>query len=116
MLSTLDIISNGRIELGIGAGWHEEEYKQYGYDFPTTVVRIAQLDEAVSIIRAMWSKQNASSFNGNARNPDYDKVIASMLTNINKKTSEQMEIAASIILLVYHRRMELINHYMTMRK
>jgi alkanesulfonate monooxygenase SsuD/methylene tetrahydromethanopterin reductase-like flavin-dependent oxidoreductase (luciferase family) len=59
MLSTLDIISNGRIELGIGAGWHEEEYRQYGYDFPATVVRIAQLDEAVSIIKAMWSKQNA---------------------------------------------------------
>ena len=38
MLSTLDIISNGRIELGIGAGWHEEEYRQYGYDFPTTPV------------------------------------------------------------------------------
>jgi F420-dependent oxidoreductase-like protein len=61
MLSTLDVISNGRIELGIGAGWYEEEYRQYGYDFPTTIVRIAQLDEAVSIIKAMWSKQNASS-------------------------------------------------------
>jgi alkanesulfonate monooxygenase SsuD/methylene tetrahydromethanopterin reductase-like flavin-dependent oxidoreductase (luciferase family) len=64
MLSTLDIISNGRIELGIGAGWHEEEYRQYGYDFPTTPVRIEQLDEAISIIKAMWSKRNASSFKG----------------------------------------------------
>jgi F420-dependent oxidoreductase-like protein len=60
ILSTLDIISNGRIELGIGAGWYEEEYRQYGYDFPSTVVRIEQLDEAVSIIKAMWSKQKAS--------------------------------------------------------
>lgn len=60
MLSTLDIISNGRTELGIGAGWHEEEYTQYGYDFPPTVVRIKQLDEAVNVIKAMWSKQNAS--------------------------------------------------------
>ncbi|HET7389896.1 MAG TPA: TIGR03560 family F420-dependent LLM class oxidoreductase [Nitrososphaeraceae archaeon] len=60
MLSTLDIISNGRIELGIGAGWYEEEYRQYGYDFPTTVMRIEQLDEAISIIKAMWSKQNPS--------------------------------------------------------
>ena len=60
MLSTLDVISNGRIELGIGAGWHEEEYRQYGYDFPSTVVRIDQLDEAVSVIKAMWSKQKAS--------------------------------------------------------
>jgi alkanesulfonate monooxygenase SsuD/methylene tetrahydromethanopterin reductase-like flavin-dependent oxidoreductase (luciferase family) len=49
------------MELGIGAGWHEEEYRQYGYEFPATVVRIAQLDEAVRIIKAMWSKQNASS-------------------------------------------------------
>jgi F420-dependent oxidoreductase-like protein len=61
MLSTLDIISNGRIELGIGAGWHEEEYRQYGYYFPTTPVRIEQLDEAISIIKAMWSKRNTSS-------------------------------------------------------
>jgi len=60
MLSTLDVISNGRIELGIGAGWHEEEYRQYGYDFPSTAVRIEQLDKAVSIIKAMWSKQKAS--------------------------------------------------------
>jgi alkanesulfonate monooxygenase SsuD/methylene tetrahydromethanopterin reductase-like flavin-dependent oxidoreductase (luciferase family) len=60
ILSTLDVISNGRIELGIGAGWYEEEYRQYGYDFPSTVVRIEQLDEAVSIIKAMWSKQKAS--------------------------------------------------------
>jgi len=60
MLSTLDVISNGRIELGIGAGWHEEEYRQYGYDFPSTVMRIEQLDEAVSIIKAMWSKQKPS--------------------------------------------------------
>ena len=60
MLSTLDVISNGRTELGIGAGWHEEEYRQHEYDFPPGVVRIKQLDESVSIIKAMWSKQNAS--------------------------------------------------------
>jgi F420-dependent oxidoreductase-like protein len=60
ILSTLDVISNGRVELGIGAGWHEEEYRQYGYDFASTVMRIEQLDEAVSIIKSMWSKQKAS--------------------------------------------------------
>jgi len=60
MVSTLDIISNGRVELGIGAGWHVEEYEQYGYDFPSAVARIAQLDEAVSILKEMWVKPKAS--------------------------------------------------------
>ncbi len=60
MLSTLDIISTGRVELGIGAGWYEREYIAYGYHFPSNVSRIKQLDESVSIIKAMWKEKRAS--------------------------------------------------------
>jgi F420-dependent oxidoreductase-like protein len=63
MLSTLDIISNGRVELGIGAGWYEQEYIAYGYHFPSNVSRIKQLDESISIIKAMW-KEERTSFEG----------------------------------------------------
>ena len=60
MLSTLDIISNGRLELGIGAGWYEQEYLSYGYEFPSARTRIMQLDESISIIKAMWTEKYAS--------------------------------------------------------
>ena len=60
MLSTLDVISNGRAELGIGAGWHKEEYIQYGYDFPPALTRIEQLDESISIIKSMWMQERAT--------------------------------------------------------
>ena len=64
MVSTLDVISNGRMELGIGAGWYEKEYLAYGYDFPSHIQRIKQLDESLSIIKEMWTKKSAS-FEGN---------------------------------------------------
>ena len=60
MLSTLDVISNGRAELGIGAGWHKEEYIQYGYDFPPALTRMEQLDESISIVKSMWTQERAS--------------------------------------------------------
>ncbi|MGN6628591.1 MAG: TIGR03560 family F420-dependent LLM class oxidoreductase [Candidatus Nitrosocosmicus sp.] len=59
MLSTLDVISGGRLELGIGAGWYNQEYLAYGYDFPSSVARIRQLDESLSIIKAMWTETYA---------------------------------------------------------
>jgi F420-dependent oxidoreductase-like protein len=75
MLSTLDVISEGRMELGIGAGWHKEEYRQYGYDFPPAPVRIEQLDESITIIKSMWTEGRAAfrgkhySINGAICNP-----------------------------------------------
>lgn len=52
----IDVISNGRVDVGIGAGWYEHEYRGYGYDFPKASVRIGQLGEGVEIMRRMWSE------------------------------------------------------------
>ena len=58
MSSTLQVISGGRFILGIGAGWYQEEYKQYGYEFPSPRKRVRQLEEAVQIIRLMWTEDD----------------------------------------------------------
>jgi alkanesulfonate monooxygenase SsuD/methylene tetrahydromethanopterin reductase-like flavin-dependent oxidoreductase (luciferase family) len=63
MAATLQTLSGGRFILGIGAGWRGEEYGFYGYDFPRPAVRIAQLDEAVQLMRRMWTEE-AASFHG----------------------------------------------------
>jgi alkanesulfonate monooxygenase SsuD/methylene tetrahydromethanopterin reductase-like flavin-dependent oxidoreductase (luciferase family) len=56
MASTLQFLSGGRFMLGIGAGWREDEYRSYGYDFPPTAVRLRQLEEVVQICRLMWTE------------------------------------------------------------
>ena len=60
MASSIDVISGGRLEFGIGAGWYEHEYLAYGYEFPKASVRIGQLREAVEIIKAMWTQPEAT--------------------------------------------------------
>jgi F420-dependent oxidoreductase-like protein len=55
MAATLDRISEGRLELGLGAGWKEDEYTAYGYPFGRAAERIRRLDEAAAIMRLMWS-------------------------------------------------------------
>jgi F420-dependent oxidoreductase-like protein len=64
VLSTLDVISNGRAELGIGAGWYENEYSAYGYVYPSDKTRVKQLDEALTIIKAMWIEKTSATFAG----------------------------------------------------
>lgn len=54
MTATCQILSGGRVVLGIGAGWNEEEYLSYGWPFPRPRVRIEQLAEAIQICRGMW--------------------------------------------------------------
>jgi len=63
MGATLDVISNGRLNLGIGAGWYKLEYDAYGIPYPKGSVRIAQLREAVQIIKKMWT-EDEPSFHG----------------------------------------------------
>ena len=55
MVATAQALSGGRVVLGIGAGWNQEEYLAYGWPFPSARVRIAQLGEAIALIRAMWA-------------------------------------------------------------
>jgi F420-dependent oxidoreductase-like protein len=54
--ATVDIISGGRLEMGIGAGWYEKEWRAYGYGFPRPGERLARLDEGVQIMRQAWSE------------------------------------------------------------
>ena len=58
--ASIDAISGGRLEMGIGAGWYEHEYNGYGYPFPKASVRIGELGEAVEIMRRMWTEDEAS--------------------------------------------------------
>ncbi|MGD9704325.1 MAG: LLM class F420-dependent oxidoreductase [Acidimicrobiia bacterium] len=54
--STVDVISGGRLDWGIGAGWYENEYRSYGYDFPKPKDRIGMLRETVEIVKSMWTE------------------------------------------------------------
>ncbi|MBI9114080.1 TIGR03560 family F420-dependent LLM class oxidoreductase [Sanguibacter suaedae] len=58
--ATTDIISGGRVQMGIGAGWYEHEWRAYGYGFPRAGERLAMLDEGVQIMRQMWSEGSAT--------------------------------------------------------
>ena len=63
MAATLQVLSGGRFILGVGAGWREDEYAAYGYDFPKPSIRFAQLEEMITICRLMWT-QDEPSFKG----------------------------------------------------
>ena len=61
MCAGLDIISRGRATLGIGGGWFEAEYKQYGYEFPAKPARrIGQMEDAIRLIKTMWLEPRAT--------------------------------------------------------
>jgi F420-dependent oxidoreductase-like protein len=58
--STLDVISHGRLVVGIGAGWCDWEHRAYGLPFPPIGARMERLEEAIRILRAMWTEERAT--------------------------------------------------------
>ena len=62
--ATIDVLSDGRFELGIGAGWLKEEYDQTGIPFEPASVRIAKLAEAIRLIKTIFTEEHPVSFSG----------------------------------------------------
>jgi len=57
--ATVDHVSGGRLEMGIGAGWYEHEWRAYGYGFPEAPERLRMLDQGVQIMRQAWEQGHA---------------------------------------------------------
>ena len=64
MVSTLDIISRGRLEFGLSAGWYRREFEAYGFDFLKASARVEMLEESIKIIKMMLTENSPVSFSG----------------------------------------------------
>jgi len=62
-LCTIDQVSGGRLEVGMGAGWMEEEYRAYGYEFPPIGIRLKQFEESLQILKSMFTEKR-TNFDG----------------------------------------------------
>jgi alkanesulfonate monooxygenase SsuD/methylene tetrahydromethanopterin reductase-like flavin-dependent oxidoreductase (luciferase family) len=58
--TTVDRISNGRVDLGMGAGWWEEEHRTHGVPFPPTAERLEMLEEQLEIVHGLWTEETFS--------------------------------------------------------
>lgn len=58
--ATLDVITGGRVEMGIGAGWWEMEYRAYGYEYPHVAERIRALEESVQVLKQLWTERRTN--------------------------------------------------------
>lgn len=63
MGATLDVVSNGRLELGLGAGWNQAELENYGWKFRDGFERLMRLDESIRLIKEMWT-EGVATFDG----------------------------------------------------
>ena len=64
MAKTLDHITDGRLILGLGAGWFERDYREYGYEFGTAGARLKNLERGIEIIKERWAKDQPPPVNG----------------------------------------------------
>src|SRR5205814_8276724 len=62
--ATLDVLSGGRFELGLGAGWLRAEYEQAGMAFESAGVRVSRLEEAIQVLKGLWADE-LLTFSGN---------------------------------------------------
>jgi len=60
MAATIHYLTGGRFVMGLGAGWKEDEYRAYGWDYPAPRTRIEQLEDTLAIVKAMWSNAPAT--------------------------------------------------------
>src|SRR6266487_64941 len=60
MAATFQFLSEGHFIFGIGSGWKEDEYKAYGYAFPSAGVRVSELEETLQIVKALWQNEKAT--------------------------------------------------------
>jgi F420-dependent oxidoreductase-like protein len=58
--ASVDVMSGGRVNLGLGAGWFQEEFDAYGYDYRTIGQRLARLGESCQVLKALWTQEHAS--------------------------------------------------------
>jgi len=64
MAATLQVFSQGRLHLGVGIGWKEDEYRAYDYEMPSTPVRIEQLDDTYEILKRLWTQPGKVTYHG----------------------------------------------------
>ena len=81
MASSLDVISNGRLEIGVSAGWFEKEAHAYGFAFPPNSVRVQMLEESILILRRMLT--NSESQNNNINDDNYTASFKGKYFNIS---------------------------------